>query len=317
MVRARWWRKSLPRVADIGPAGTTHLRQFSDQIPLDRRHRLGHIVHLASDAGRLVHLGPHRLGIGPAAPPGDPAVRLGLIVPFVATSGAAPRRTRSTRLFPRTSRVGSPGGKPPSYFQSLEHLLRYCARPPFALDRLSVSRGAGGRITRIRYVLPRHKAANWVGPGRGRKSTRPGAKGGVELSPFEFLDRLADLVPPADRGELVQVHDDRDVFQESTDVLPAIDIHSLWPVPDARHRSPGAADWKKVCAEGRKSPSRRGEWCFGAPPPGAQAALPEAHESLISPETVAEVPLTGLSLSRTGRETGVSSRGTVAGDRLP
>ncbi|MFM8985338.1 MAG: transposase zinc-binding domain-containing protein, partial [Planctomycetia bacterium] len=48
----------------------------------------------------------------------------------------------------------------PSYFQSLEHLLRYCARPPFALERLSVSRGPDGRIARIRYVLPRHKAAN-------------------------------------------------------------------------------------------------------------------------------------------------------------
>ena len=84
----------------------------------------------------------------------------------------------------------------PSYFRSLEHLLRYCARPPFALERLSVIRGAGGRIARIRYVLPRHKAANWVGRGRGRKSTRPGANGVVELTPFEFLDRLADLVPP-------------------------------------------------------------------------------------------------------------------------
>jgi hypothetical protein len=84
----------------------------------------------------------------------------------------------------------------PSYFQSLEHLLRYCARPPFALERLSVIRGPDGRIIRIRYVLPRHKAANWVGPGRSRKSTRPGASGVVELSPFEFLDRLADLVPP-------------------------------------------------------------------------------------------------------------------------
>ena len=84
----------------------------------------------------------------------------------------------------------------PSYFRSLEHLLRYCARPPFALERLSVIRGAGGRIARIRYVLPRHKAANWVGPGRGRTSTRPGANGVVDLTPFEFLDRLADLVPP-------------------------------------------------------------------------------------------------------------------------
>jgi hypothetical protein len=84
----------------------------------------------------------------------------------------------------------------PSYFQSLEHLLRYCARPPFALERLSVIRGPDGRISRIRYVLPRHKAATWVGRGRGRKSTRPGATGVVELTPFEFLDRLADLVPP-------------------------------------------------------------------------------------------------------------------------
>jgi hypothetical protein len=32
--------------------------------------------------------------------------------------------------------------------------------------------------------------------GRGRKSTRPGAHGVVALSPFGFLDRLADLVPP-------------------------------------------------------------------------------------------------------------------------
>jgi len=84
----------------------------------------------------------------------------------------------------------------PSYFQSLGHLLRYCARPPFALERLSVIRGADGRATRVRYVLPRHKAAHWVGPGRSRTSTRPGASGVVELSPFEFLDRLADLVPP-------------------------------------------------------------------------------------------------------------------------
>jgi hypothetical protein len=41
------------------------------------------------------------------------------------------------------------------YRQSLEHLLRYCARPPSALKRLSVIRDADGRITRIRYVMPR------------------------------------------------------------------------------------------------------------------------------------------------------------------
>ena len=88
----------------------------------------------------------------------------------------------------------------PSCFRSLEHLLRYCARPPFAVERLSVTRDASGRATKVRYVLPRRWvtiwAANWSGPGRSRTSTRPGANGVVDLSPFEFLDRLADLVPP-------------------------------------------------------------------------------------------------------------------------
>jgi hypothetical protein len=33
--------------------------------------------------------------------------------------------------------------------------------------------------------------------------------------------------PPADWGELVQVHDDRAIFQVSPDELPVIDIRSL------------------------------------------------------------------------------------------
>lgn len=53
--------------------------------------------------------------------------------------------------------------------------------PPFALERLAVIRGADGGIARVRYVLPRHWvtiwAATWIGPGRGRKSTPPGATG--------------------------------------------------------------------------------------------------------------------------------------------
>ena len=51
-------------------------------------------------------------------------------------------------------------------------------------------RGPAGGVAKVRYVLPRHKAANWVGRGRGRQSTRPGASGVVELTQFEFLDRL-------------------------------------------------------------------------------------------------------------------------------
>jgi hypothetical protein len=51
----------------------------------------------------------------------------------------------------------------------------------FALERLSVRCGEDGRIARIRYVLPRHKAANCVGQGRWRKSTRPGVNGVVKI----------------------------------------------------------------------------------------------------------------------------------------
>jgi hypothetical protein len=109
----------------------------------------------------------------------------------------------------------------PSYFESLEHLLRYCAWPPFALERLSVICGPDGRITRIRYVLPRHKAANWVGPDHGRKSTRPGANGVVELTPFEFLDRLTDLVPPPQKHR----HRYHGVFAPNHKLRPAITAH--------------------------------------------------------------------------------------------
>ena len=55
-------------------------------------------------------------------------------------------------------------------------------------------RDADGRIIRIRYVLPRHKAANWVGRGRGRKSTRPGANGVVAVLEAVVEQLLAERV---------------------------------------------------------------------------------------------------------------------------
>jgi hypothetical protein len=110
----------------------------------------------------------------------------------------------------------------PSYFRSLEHLLRSFARPPFAIERLSVIRAPNSRATEVRYVLPRRWvtiwAANWVGRGRGRKSTRPGANGVVELSPFEFLDRLADLVPPPRKHR----HRYHGVFAPNHKLRPAV-----------------------------------------------------------------------------------------------
>jgi len=84
-----------------------------------------------------------------------------------------------------------------------------------------VIRGEDGRISRVRYVLPRHKAANWVGSGRGRKTTRPGANGAVELSPCDFLDRLADLVPPPRKHR----HRSHGVFAPNHKLRSAVTAH--------------------------------------------------------------------------------------------
>ena len=106
----------------------------------------------------------------------------------------------------------------PSYFRSLEHLLRYCARPAFALERLSLLPGRHGSPERLRYSLPRHKRGQWVGPGRKRKATGPGQHGVVDLEPFEFLDRLADLVPPPRRHR----HRYHGVFAPNHPLRPAV-----------------------------------------------------------------------------------------------
>ena len=102
--------------------------------------------------------------------------------------------------------------------QSLEHLLRDCARPAFALDRLSVVLGTGHIPERVRYTLPRHKRHAWVGPGRTRKSTRPGASGVIELTPFALLDRLATLIPPPRRHR----HRYHGVFAVNHSLRPAV-----------------------------------------------------------------------------------------------
>ena len=86
----------------------------------------------------------------------------------------------------------------PSSFQSLEHLLWYCARPPFALERLSVTRGPDGRIARFRYVLPRHKAANWVGSGHSRLAHRLGRTRAGALSTGQSFKRRIDDLPVID-----------------------------------------------------------------------------------------------------------------------
>lgn len=72
----------------------------------------------------------------------------------------------------------------------LERLLRYCARPPFALDRL---RKAGSEL--IYRCAKQHSE-----PGSDRRDQRKAKRGvradELHLTPLELIDRLAALVPP-------------------------------------------------------------------------------------------------------------------------
>ena len=66
---------------------------------------------------------------------------------------------------------------------------------------------------------------------------------------------------------------------------------------DAKHqRSRPATGLGESLRLHPKIAAARGGWRFGEPPLDAQVALPEAHESLVSRETVAEVPSAGLCL---------------------
>jgi len=75
----------------------------------------------------------------------------------------------------------------PSYTKSLEHLVRYWARPAVAHgSRLTVIGRRDNGAERIRYTLPRHKRGQWIGPGRNKKATAPDSQGVVNLTPHDF-----------------------------------------------------------------------------------------------------------------------------------
>src|SRR5450830_1629114 len=66
---------------------------------------------------------------------------------------------------------------------ALERLLRYCARPPFAMDRL---RKEGAAL--VYRCTKQHSEP--AGDKRGRKVDE------LTLTPLELIDRIAALVPP-------------------------------------------------------------------------------------------------------------------------
>jgi len=132
----------------------------------------------------------------------------------------------------------------PTYSNSLEHLLRYCARPAFALERLSLLPGRNGSSEHIRYSLPRHKRGQWVGPGRKRTASAPGVNGVVDLSAGEFLDRLADLVPPPRKHR----HRYHGVFAPNHPLRPAV---TALAIGNATARAGAASSPPRPLGEGR------------------------------------------------------------------
>ncbi len=134
----------------------------------------------------------------------------------------------------------------PGYFQSLEHLLRYCARPAFSLQRLSVVSSTGDRPQRVHYTLPRHNRGNRVGPGRKQKSAQPGASGVIQLRPFEFLDRLGALIPSPQR----HWHRYQGVFAPNHPLRQAVTAFAIGNIRKQRNVKTGEHDGVLVAAGG-------------------------------------------------------------------
>jgi len=149
----------------------------------------------------------------------------------------------------------------PGYFKSLEHLVRYCARPAFALERLSLLEARDGRPERIRYALPRHKRGTWIGPARSRKSSTPDAQGVIHLSPHELLDRLADLVPPPRKHR----HRYHGVFAPNHPLRRAVTALAIGnasspPLPPGEGRGEGAGNTGSLPQSPRSHDTSRIAW---------------------------------------------------------
>ena len=117
---------------------------------------------------------PKSTSQGPGA--GAPSGAAGLRPPRFARARGGPQHAgvgRRRRLL--GGWVDSGGGARPA---GLERLLRYCARPPFALERLAP---IPGREEAFVYRLPK---------------ALPDGKTQLRLTPLELLDRLAVLIPP-------------------------------------------------------------------------------------------------------------------------
>ena len=173
-----------------------------------------------------------------------------------------------------------------------ERLARYCARPPFALERIELLRD--GRVA-YRVKTPRRGRTHRV------------------MSPVEFLARLAVLIPPP-RYPLLRYHG---VFAARSAWRPLVT-----PKPPASARP-------LPCAEGKAKAERApavsdkpavGDTPAASPPPTASPppmpmpkspassrpsrplpAVPASHTSLAHDEPVARADPTTITIQHWGR----------------
>jgi hypothetical protein len=87
----------------------------------------------------------------------------------------------------------------------------------------------------VQTCCPDTKPPTGSARGRSRKSTRPGANGVVELRPFEFLDRLADLAPPPRKHR----HRYHGVFAPNHTLRPAVTALAIENIGKRRDAATG------------------------------------------------------------------------------
>ncbi|MFM7291176.1 MAG: transposase, partial [Planctomycetia bacterium] len=116
---------------------------------------------------------------------------------------------------------------------------------------------------------------------RGRKSTRPGANGVVDLSPFEFLDPLADLVPPPRKHR----HRYHGVFAPNHKLRKAVTALAIGNIGKPREATKGGhgndGHATGGCCDAHQKPrSHRPE---ARPPTGASSSRPLTSATSFKP----------------------------------
>ena len=115
----------------------------------------------------------------------------------------------------------------------LERLLRYCARPPFALERIAEAPTRSG-AQQIIYHLPK---------------PQPDGRTALVLTPLELIDHLAALIPPP----RLHRHRYHGVLAPNATLRAAVTAYGR----DAdSHQQPPTAASPPAAVPGRRSPAR-------------------------------------------------------------